>query len=63
MSHMENPTPNEGRASRVSFGHWTPEALSLSALRAQHLIGAFGIRPELAAMIAALAFSGGAYHG
>lgn len=62
MPHNENPT-HKGRASRVSFGDWTQEALTLSNLRAQHLIGAYGIRPELAAMLAALAFGGGACHG
>lgn len=62
MPHNENPT-NKGRASRVSFGDWTHEALTLSALRTQHLIGVYGIRPELAAMLAALAFGGSASHG
>lgn len=61
---MKNEYPAmDGRASRVSFGHWTPEALTLSAYRAQHLIAHCGIRPELATMLAALAFGGGACHG
>lgn len=62
MPHDENPT-NKGRASRVSFADWTQEALTLSASRAQHLIALYGIRPEMAAMVAALAFGGGAGHG
>ena len=57
MPQKENPTC-KGRASCVSFGHWTQESLTLSAYRAQHLIGAYGIRPELAAMLPALAFGG-----
>lgn len=60
MPHNEHPTP-KGRASRVSLGNWTHEALTLSALRAQHLIGVYGIRPELAAMLAAIAFGGGGH--
>ena len=62
MPHNENPT-NKGRASRVSFGDWTQDALTLSAYRAQHLIALHSIRPEMAAMIAALAFGGGGNHG
>lgn len=61
MPRKENPTA-KGRASRVSFGHWTQDALSLSAYRAQHLIGTYGIHPETAAMLAAIAF-GGHGHG
>lgn len=60
MPRKENPTA-KGRASRVSFGDWTQDALTLSAYRAQHLIGSYGIRPETAAMLAAIAFGGGAH--
>lgn len=62
MPHNENPT-NKGRASRVSFADWTQEALTLSTYRAQHLIALYSIRPEMAAMFAALAFGGGACNG
>ena len=55
MPRKENPTA-KGRASRVSFGDWTQDTLTLSAYRAQHLMGAFGLRPETAAMLAAVAF-------
>jgi len=60
MPRKENPTA-KGRASRVSFGDWTQDALTLSAYRAQHLIGTFGLRPETAAMLAAIAFGGHAH--
>lgn len=56
----ETPLVGSG-ASRNSCAGSFQDALTLSALRAQHLIGAYGIRPELAAMIAALAFGGGAH--
>lgn len=62
MPNNENPT-NKGRASRVSLGDWTQDALTLPAYRAQHLISLYGIRPEMAAMVAAFAFGGGASHG
>lgn len=61
MPRKDNPTA-KGRASCVSFGHWTQEALTLSTYRAQHLIGSYGVRPELAIMLTALAF-GGHGHG
>lgn len=61
MPQKQNPTAR-GRASRVSFGDWTHDAHTLSAYRTQHLIGSYGIRPELASMLATLAF-GGASHG
>lgn len=62
MPPKENPT-TEGRASCVSFDHWTHDALTLSAYRAQHLIASRGIRPKLAVMMAACALGGGAHHG
>lgn len=62
MPKNENPALKEGRASCVLFADWTHEALTVSSYRAQYLIGECGIRPELAAMIAALAF-GGHGHG
>lgn len=60
MPRKENPTAM-GRASRVSFGDWTHEAITLSAYRAQHLIGSYSIRPETAAMLASFAFGGHAH--
>lgn len=52
-------TPRKGGASRNSCGGWFRDPLTLSAYRAQHLIAAYGLRPELAAMLAAVAFGGG----
>ncbi len=56
MPNNENPTLEKGRVSRVSFADWTPETLILSAYRVQHLMGSYGIRPEMAAMFSALVF-------
>ena len=58
----ETPLVGSG-ASRNQLGGWLHPSLTLSAYRAQHLIGAYGIRPELAALVASLALGGGAYHG
>lgn len=60
MPRKENPA-TKGRASHVSFGDWTQDALILSAYRAQHLIGSYGLRPETATMLAAIAFGGHAH--
>jgi hypothetical protein len=62
MPQKQNPTA-EGRALWNALDGASAETLTLYAYRAQHLIGSYGIRPELAAMVAALAFGGGAYHG
>lgn len=43
----ETPLVGSG-ASRNSCGGCFQDALTLSTLRAQHLIGSYGIRPELA---------------
>jgi hypothetical protein len=64
MPRIQNPTAVE--SSRVSWNSLvgaSTETLTLSRYRAQHLIGAYGISPELAAAVAPLAFGGGAYHG
>lgn len=55
----QNPTTS-GRVLWNALHGASTESLTLSALRAQHLIGCYGIRPELAVMVAALAFGGGA---
>lgn len=57
----ENPAPMGSRASCVSFGDWTREALSPLALQIQRLVIIHAVRPELAAMLAAAIFGGGAY--
>lgn len=56
MPNNENPALQKGRASRVSFADWTPEALTLSAYRAQYLASKFGVRTELAIMLGAVLF-------
>lgn len=64
MPQIQNPTA--GGSSRVLWNSLvgaSTESLSLSAYRTQHLIGRHGIRPDMAPMVAALAFGGGARHG
>ena len=50
----------EAGASRDSCGGRSQFLPSLDAYRAQFLTVAYAVRPEMAAMIAALAFGGGA---
>lgn len=59
MPQTRNPTAKGDRALCVSFADWTREPSTLSAYRAQHVIAAYGVRPQLAAVVAALAFGGG----
>ena len=58
MPHKQNPTV-QGRVLWNSLVGASTESLTLSAYRAQQLIGRHGIRPELAAMVAAVAFGRG----
>ena len=58
----ETPLAATGGASRNQRGGCLRDPLTLSAYRAQHLIAAHGIRPDLAVMVASLAF-GGHGHG
>jgi hypothetical protein len=62
MPRKQNPTAKGSRVLWNSLVGASTESLTLSAYRAQHLIGTYGIRPEVAAMMAALAF-GGHGHG
>ena len=62
MPLKQNPTAKGDRVLWNSLVGASTESLSLSAYRAQHLIGTYGIRPETAAMLAAIAF-GGHGHG
>lgn len=57
---LTNETPHGGGASRIQFGDWMHERLNPQTLQSQFLIGACHVRPELAAMLAALAFGGDA---
>lgn len=52
----ETPLAATGGASCNQRGGCLHNSLTLSAYRAQHLISAHGIRPDLAAMVASLAF-------
>lgn len=62
MPGKQNPTAKGDRVLWNALVGCSAETITLSALRAQHLIGSHAIRPELAAMVAALAF-GGHGHG
>lgn len=62
MPH-KSETPRSGGESRNSCGGCFRDTLSPLAIQAQFLIAAHHVRPELAAMVAALAFGVGAYHG
>ena len=57
MPH-NSETPHNGGASRNSCGGCFRDSLSPLAIQAQFLIAAHQVRPELAAMVAALAFGG-----
>ena len=56
-------TPAGTGASRDSFAGLSLPLSNSHVIQAQFLIAAHNVRPELAAMVAALAFGGGAYHG
>lgn len=58
----ETPAGSLAGVSCNQVGACLQESLTLSAYRAQHLIAEHGIRPELAAMVASIAF-GGNGHG
>lgn len=58
----ETPLAATGGASCNQRGGCLHDPLTLSAYRAQHLIAAHGIRPDLAVMVASIAF-GGNGHG
>ncbi|MCZ8369467.1 MAG: hypothetical protein O9293_05780 [Porphyrobacter sp.] len=58
----ETPLAATGGASCNQLSGCLQDTLTLSAYRAQHLIVEHGIRPDLAAMMASLAF-GGQGHG
>ena len=56
----ETPLAATGGASRDSFGGPSLEPFSLAHQRAQFLIMAHAIRPDMAVMLAAMVFDGGA---
>ena len=53
--------PQGGEASRNCFAGHSCGALSLASYQAQHLASRFALAPETAAIVAALAFGGGAH--
>ena len=55
--------PHDGGASRNCFDGSFRDNLTPLALQAQHLIGVHRVRPELAPIVASLAFGGGGRHG
>lgn len=63
--HQTNKTPagiaGQTGASRDSFGGVSQFPFNLEAHRAQFLMLAYAVRPEIAAMLAVAAFGGG--HG
>ena len=61
MPAKQNPTAMGSRVLWNSLVGASTDTLTLSAYRAQHLIGAYGIRPETAAMLAIIAFGGHAH--
>lgn len=62
MAHKSEAPAARTGATRDKLGGWSRILSTLGTYRGQFLIGAQHVRPELAAMIAALAF-GGRIHG
>lgn len=62
MPPKQNPTAKGDRVLWNSLVGASTESLTLSAYRAQHLIGSYALRTEMAVMLASLAF-GGQGHG
>ena len=60
LKKCETP-PVQGGATRDQLPGWSHACNSLDTLRTQTLILAHSVRPEWAAMIAALAFGGDAH--
>lgn len=57
---QETPAGAAAGASRDCFAGLSHPLINPPAIQAQFLIAAHHVRPELAAMVAALAFGGGA---
>lgn len=60
MGRTSKTPAGKAGASRDHLGRWSHSLSTLDAYRAQFLCLTYGIRPEVAAMLAAVAFSGGA---
>lgn len=57
---QKSETLRSGGPSRNSCGGWFQDSSSPLTIQPQFLIAAHHVRPEMAAMVAALAFGGGA---
>lgn len=60
MPHKSKTPAGKAGASRDLLGGWSHPLNSPSTHQTQFLIAAHHVRPEMVAMIAALAFGGGA---
>ena len=58
MPQKSETRAGEARGSRKSCGGWFRDPLTPLDVQAQFLVAAYHVRPELAAMVAALAFGG-----
>ncbi len=61
MPQKSETRAGEARASRNSCGGCFRDPLSPCTMQSQFLISSHHVRPEMAAMIATLAFGGGAH--
>jgi hypothetical protein len=59
VQKSETPAAIRAGASRKSLDGSFRDPLTLAAIRVQHLIASNHVRPDLAVMLAALAFGGG----
>ena len=59
MPQTSKTPPVQGGASRDQLGRCSHSLPTVDAYRTQFLILAHAVRPEMAAMVAALAFGGG----
>jgi hypothetical protein len=58
MPQKQNPTAEGSRVLWKSLVGASTESPTLSAFRAQHLINTYGVSPQVAVMLAAIAFGG-----
>lgn len=61
MPHKSEAPADRAGATRDLLGGWSRSLPTLQGYQAQILIAAHNVRPEMAAMIAALAFGGHAH--
>lgn len=61
MGHKSEARPVEGRASRDLRPGCSRDLSTPIAIQTQFLMAAHHVRPELATLVAALAFGGGAH--